>query len=45
MQLSGNNVFKVLKVPKKAVPQEKMAIAVPKKPEPPPAAKGTCHLY
>lgn len=40
VKLICNNIFKVLKVPKKAVPQEKMPAAVPKQPEPPPA-KGT----
>lgn len=31
-------------VPKKVVPEEKIPVAVPKKPEPPPA-KGTCHYW
>lgn len=34
------NIFKVPEVPKKVVPEEKVTVAVPKKPEPPPA-KGT----
>lgn len=44
VKLRGNNIFKVFKVPKKAVPQEKIPDAVPKKPESPPA-KGICHHY
>lgn len=44
VKLRGNNIFKVLKVPKKAPPQEKMPVAVPQKPEAPPA-KGTFHHY
>lgn len=44
VKLRGNNIFKVLKVPKKAVPPEKTPVAEPKKTEPP-QAKGTCHHY
>lgn len=44
VNLRGNNIFKVLKVPKKAVQQEKPPVAVPKISEPSPA-KGTCHHY
>lgn len=44
MNLRENNIFKVLKVPKKAVPQEKTPAAEPKKPELPPA-KGIYHHY
>lgn len=44
VNLRGNNIFKVLKVPKKAVQQEKPPVAAPKISEPPPV-KGTCHHY
>lgn len=44
VKLKGNNILKVLEVPQKALPQEKMPITVHKIPEPPPA-KGTCQHY
>lgn len=40
-KLNHTNIFKVPEVPKKVVLEEKVTVAVPKKPEPPSLAKGT----
>lgn len=43
--LECTNIFKVLKVPKKAALEEPVPVAAPKKPEPAPAQGTCCHEH